>query len=66
MKCALTLPECGAKLSRIQMIYKDTTSCELHTRSPNSVSSKMMEYVMLLPEEASDWDFCLPCPFFNT
>ena len=47
------------------MSYRDYTTKQVITITPDKVFQKMMKYVSLLPGDASAWEFCLPWIYFQ-
>jgi hypothetical protein len=42
------------------MISRDYSSNQMTVLTPDTVFSKMLDLIQLLPEDASSWGFCLP------
>ena len=55
-----TIQNCASRLRSIKMISKDYTSNQMTVLTPDTVYSKMLDLVQLLPDDASIWGFCLP------
>ena len=49
----------------ISMRYRDPASGEYKNSTPDAVYRKMHQHIALLPEDASQWPFCLPWLFYN-
>ena len=62
-KVAIT--NCGKQLRNIQMSYLDPTTKQRVTTKPDTVYRKMVDLVALLPEDGSNWPFCLPWIFYE-
>jgi len=62
---ALAIADCGRRLERIKMRYYDKSRQQMVTTTPDTVFKLMITHVGLLPENATDWPFCLPWLFFQ-
>ena len=63
---AITVEQINKSLSFIKMQYRDNRTNELVTTTPDTVFKKMVDYVPLLPDDATKWSFCLPSMFYNS
>ena len=48
------------------MQYRDNQTNELVTTTPDTVFKKTVDCVPLLPDDATNWSFCLPSMFNNS
>jgi hypothetical protein len=55
-----TIQNCASRLRAIKMISRDYSSNQMNILTPDTVFSKMLDLVQLLPEDATTWGFCLP------
>jgi len=62
---ALAIASCGRKLDKIKMRFYDRNKQKMVTTTPDTVFKLMITHVGLLPENATDWPFCLPWIFFQ-
>ena len=59
------IQSCASRLRNVKMITKDYATNQFITISPDTVYSRMLELVQLLPNDASNWGFCLPWLYFE-
>jgi len=62
---ALAIADCGKRLEKIKMRYYDRAKKHMVTTTPDTAFKLMISHVGLLPENATDWPFCLPWLFFQ-
>ena len=61
-----TIQSCASKLRGIKMVTKDYSSGKITVITPDLVFSRMLEYIQLLPDDASNWGFCLPWVYLES
>ena len=55
-----TIQSYASKLRGIKTITKDYSNGKLTIITPDLVFSRMLEFIQLLPDDASNWGFRLP------
>ena len=55
-----TIQNCSIKLRTVKMITKYYNTGQFQVSTPDTVFNRMLEFVQLLPMDASNWRFCLP------
>ena len=61
-----TIQSCASKLRGVKMITKDYSSGKFTTITPDLVFSRMLEFIQLLPDDVSNWGFCLPWVYLES
>ena len=61
----ITVEQVSKNLKFVKMQYKNSRSHEVITTTPDTIYKKMMEYVPILPSDATSWSFCLPSIYYN-
>ena len=62
---ALIILECAKNSKFIQMSYREASSRQLITTSPDTVYLKMMTHATLFTDDFRSWPFVMPWVFFN-
>ena len=62
---SLAIQNWSKNLCQVRMQYRDNTTGKMMTLSPDRVHQRMVEFVLLLPESAIMWKFCLPWIYFE-
>jgi len=57
---AITVEQINKSLSFIKMRYSNNRTNKLVTTTLDTLFKKMVDYVPLLPDDATKWSFCLP------
>ena len=63
---AITVEQINKSLGFIKIQYRDNRIDELVTTTLDTVFKKMVDYVPLLPDDATKWSCCLPSMFYNS
>ena len=60
----MTIEQVQVSLNYFKMEYYDKAG-KLTTTTPDTVFNKMLDYLPILPDDASKWTFCLPSVYYN-
>ena len=65
-KVTATIQNCGIHLRSMKIILRDPTTGQFMIHTPDSMFSKMLELIQLLPDDASSRGFYLPWIFLES